>query len=61
MQVKIFRTTDPSSVESVINDWLSKHSNIEIIKILQSECCFSNFSSEFRLTISIFYKVVDKS
>ena len=58
MKVKIFRIPqEGSTLELDINKWLTEHSNdIDIVKILQSEC--STYNSVINTTITIFYEDV---
>jgi hypothetical protein len=58
IQVHIFEAGDTQELETDLNAWLKEHSEIEIVKILQSESAVSDDDGDFcgNTTISIFYK-----
>jgi hypothetical protein len=50
IQVKIFKY-DPVRMEDVVNQWLAKQGNIELLQVKQTTEHFNN-----NLVVSIFYK-----
>jgi hypothetical protein len=55
MKIKISRAYDITSLENFINKWVLDHSNIEIIKMSQSEILEDNRKY---LTITIIYNEI---
>ncbi len=51
-----FRGRDIEGVAKMVDKWLEKNRNIEIITVGQSEHCWE---SSVRITITIFYKEKD--
>lgn len=55
-KIKIFRGDANTSLENSINQWLSEHTDINIINVFQSESMASSgHCIERRITISILY------
>lgn len=58
LHCKIFEAPDAESLEKNINDWLTEHSEIELLKVNQSESAVADGDGDLcgNTTVSIFYR-----
>lgn len=58
LQVKIFEGPDADELEQQINSWLKDNSDIELVKVLQSESAVADEEGDFcgNTTLSLFYR-----
>lgn len=63
IQVRIFEAGDAQELEKLVNLWLKEHSEIEIVRITQSESAVADQDGDFcgNTTIAIFYKTTGVS
>lgn len=58
LRCKIFEAPDAETLEQKINDWLSEHSDIELVHVNQSESAVADGDGDLcgNTTVSVFYR-----
>ncbi len=58
LRCKIFEGSDAEELEKKVNDWLTEHSDIDLIQVNQSESAVTDGDGDLcgNTTLSVFYR-----
>lgn len=58
LRCKIFEAPDAETLEAKINQWLTEHSEVELVQVNQSESAVADGDGDLcgNTTVSIFYR-----